>query len=114
MIGDKFFFINHTSFLNIVIQGSDRFTSPTEVKTLRVHAKALYPTIDTVDTSTLDLPIEFENVLKIGLKAELADTTGDLKTSVFYEQKFDRKLKDMVAEVSRGKKLRHTMKNYDL
>jgi len=112
--GDKYWFINHQIYLNIVQDSSGDLVSPTEVKTVRIHVKALYPEITVVDTSDLLLPIEFEDVLTEGMKSEVYEMTGDMKSAVFYKQEFNRLLRDMCAEVARGKKSMHTMRNYDL
>ena len=112
--GDKYWFINHQTYLNIVQDSSGDLVSPTEVKTIRIHCKATYPTIDTVDSSDLLLPEEFEDVLLEGMKAEIYEMTGSLKEAIYYKNEFKELLKDMTAEVARGKKTNHTMRNHDL
>lgn len=114
MANDKYWFINHNSYLNIVEDNGNALVSPTEVKTVRIHLKALYPQITAVDGNTTLLPIEHEDTLLEGMKAELFEMTGDMKSALVYKQTFAQMLKDLVAEVARGKKTNHTMINYDL
>ncbi len=114
MANKKYWFINHNSYLNIVEDTGDGYVSPTEVKTLRIHVKALYPQITAVDGNTTLLPVEYEDVLLEGMKAELLEMTGDMKSAVFYKNEFNGLLRDMTAEVARGKKTNHTMLNHDL
>lgn len=111
----RYWFINHQKYLNIVEGDSDGdLVSPTEVKTVRIHCRALYPQVDTVDTSDLLLPLEHEDVLLEGLKAEVFEMLGDMKSARMHKAQFEIDLKEMKAQIARGMKNKHTMLNYDL